>query len=587
MNYDDTDDEDEINLEIMRKYHKIIDEIFDTRVEDVARIDTKRVQVQEGLRDENKFIERDLNTQLIRLIENTYNLESKGNSVLFIRNLRRKREWIKASFKGKLAESVLHELDRTERHFGPQAAVAVLLNLYALTAAKEADKAYVVGFLKTPPHPDETRNAVNTLTNKKVADNIRQAIASLTSEELEWLVRYLAQVKAWEGSESVNEDIPFFDLEIKSMLYGGRGFRGLVSDFNDKEIEHRSTSNPAYLQLTRFPRFLMYLGRIRDKIAGYLKDEWVGYEEVIRNAKKIANNLKAEFGNAEIADGFLEKIQFKKGFFGKGKARRQFPAELLQYFNERLAEFSSRDYRRAKVIFPFIKEMERIFSLRIEQLRSGKQTDVKGLKDALWPIVNSERYSAENILEETKRARDRIKGKIERLRAEFEYLSGNCLDASRDFFYARWQTIDLGIRKQILFRLQNALAYAKRLMPYVKHARQIADADLEVTTAIPAYGISLLSNLANASQLAEGVSENARSIADIFTERSIQEKIKELNTYMEIVEREYKVLDQFMENNLKFLISQAGQETSVPTQSSLVSERREEDGRTTATRRTA
>ena len=140
-------DDDGIILENMERASKIFDRIFRERIDRVATIDAKRMNVKDSLSDENKFLANDPNTQLIQLVATTYNVECKGDSILFMRSLRAKREWIRQKYQGELTEFVLRELGRTEREFGSQESFSILIQLYALASRKEVDRDYVAGFI--------------------------------------------------------------------------------------------------------------------------------------------------------------------------------------------------------------------------------------------------------------------------------------------------------------------------------------------------------------------------------------------------------------------------------------------------------
>ena len=57
-------DDDGIILENMERASKIFDRIFRERIDRVATIDAKRMNVKDSLSDENKFLAKDPNAQL-------------------------------------------------------------------------------------------------------------------------------------------------------------------------------------------------------------------------------------------------------------------------------------------------------------------------------------------------------------------------------------------------------------------------------------------------------------------------------------------------------------------------------------------
>ena len=556
-------DDDDIIVENMERASRIFDRIFRERMDKVADVDAKRMQVKDGLSDENKFLAMNPNTQLIQLIIDTYNVECKNNLILFMRSLRAKRNGIRQRFNGELAEFVLRELERTEREFGPEGSFEILLNLY-LKITKNPDRNFVIGLLTTPPGSDKLRDSINRLKNAKVKSRIIKAIAGLANDELKYLIIDFNQIKGWENKESVQEDVPFFDGEINSMIDGGRGYKGIRTDLNDEALALRIRSNPFYLQINGYRRFLFYLVSIRNILIKNPNDPFEGFNEVWNKIEEHANRLKRFFGAtetvaSEIADYLLELK----------KSGRQFPQELLNKFNEWITNLSDRRYRQSYIVMPFIKAMEGIFSARIRELGAQEKSEVSDLKDALQPIIKSEKYSADNILEKSTRAKKRMRKRIESLRFEFEYLSDNYIDSLLEFIEAKTRIVHQDLRREILVRLINGQYFSRDVKKYVSSTTQVMGSDLETSVMNPIKGAALLFALDKASRVAEGVSHNLRSIGKLFSKKTIKKKIDELNQYMENCEKDSEVLIKFIEANLGFLLPVKGEQEN----------RRDENGR--------
>ena len=538
--------DDEVIIRNMGNISNIFDKIFGEKLSKIAQIDAKRIAVAKIISNDNLFLTRDPNAQLVLLVQNTYR-ESKGNSLLFLKSLRAKREWIK-KFEGELSEYLLSQLERTEKEFGNEESFRILIELY-LVVAGNADRDYVVGFIKTPPHQTELRNAVNRIKHLKIKKGIREIIAALTEEELTYLTRYLAEVASWHGREAITEDIEFFKRKANSFLYGqAEPYLGLLSYFKDEKLEQLK-SNPAHLQLDRYNLMLLYLRRLRNKISAYKTGDWTQFEEVYNNVKKIANTFIREFGNSEIGQELFEE---KKEF-------REYPERWLYDMDREIAEISSPQYRKAKVIVPFIAEIERIFNLRINELRNTAKPEIAHLKEALKPLIKLEKNSSDNILKETSNFRRKMRERIKNLRNEFDALSNIAIDALYDFVNTKDRIVNQDIRQQVLFRLQNAQAFVRKEKQYIQNSLQTIGPDLEVTSNDPIRNIALLFSFDKAFRATAGTGYNLRSIGAIFTQRSIFRKINELNRSIETADRGYSKLNSFITEILGFLVQPSSQ----------------------------
>ena len=537
-------DDDKIVVSNMRWATAILDQIFDRSIPVLHLIDARRIAISKVINNDNVFLAGGPNFVVIRLIGDTYR-ENKGNILLFLRNLRLKRKWIER-FKGELLDYTLNQLARTETEFGSQETFKILLYIYA-EIIKNTNKDNIVGFIKTPPHSAELRNALNSIRNPKIADNIRRTIFVLTNEESNYLIKYHEEISSWKSKESFTEDIPFFTHKTNSFLYGGdERYLGLLSYFRDGELEKKLKSNPAYLQLMKYYLQLLYLRRIRAKIQTYKTGNWDQFEEIYNNIKKIANTFVKEFGNKDIASElFEEKAEF-----------REYPERWLYDVDKKIAEISSVQYRRTKVVFPFIMEMEIIFNLRINELTSMAKPGINELKDAIKPLIKSEKNSAESILKEASKFRKSMKSRMKNLRKEFDALSNRCIDALSDFTKAK-ERFNQNITKKMLLLAENALINIRKERPYIQNSLETIGTDLEVTSIDPIRDIALLFDFSRASIQGVGASYNLRSIGRLFIDKNVLDQINELKRYVDRAETEYHELNLFIEKNLGFLVQQS------------------------------
>jgi len=540
---------DEAMVEAIKQVSDVLDQIFDKRIENVAKIDAKRLQAQEMLKDYN-FSAGNPNFRLVLLIQNIWRL-SNGNPILFMRNLRAQRRFIRG-YQGELAEAILKQSETTEREFGPEDRFNILISVDAVITQKGTDETYVTGFLKTPPHTSEIYQATEQIRNGKIKSRIRKAVDILTGQEVEYLTRYLAEVESWR-SEAINIDIRSCQAAANSFFFGREEpYLGLISRFNDESVEKFSNSNRAYLQLSRFDQQLEYLDGLLREIESNKNGDWSDFENFYRNAKKIAKKVIAKrFGNNELAVWMLQER----------KKMREFRQRWIQDMKEQIARLVAE--RRTKVILPFIHHMEIFFRSRIAELRAMEKPEVAELKEALEPLIRLERESAEDILAGVVDEKERVKKRIKRLRSQFEYLSNKCVDASRDFFYAKWETVDVGIRQRLHTRLKSAFEYINKMTPYIKNSRQIAESNLEDVSL--SDELKLLHNLSIASKGAESAGYYLSSTGEIFTDREMNIKIRELESRMEIVEKHYAKLDVFIKDEITFLLQPVSQ-VKVPKQ---------------------
>jgi len=555
------DEKEDKTLAAIRQVESILEKIFGERLSKIEASDKKRIAIAELLENDNNFKAKDPNLALIQFIRDTW--KSTNNFLLFLRSLRAKKTQMQI-FESELSASLLRELKRTEAEFGDERDFNALIDLY-IRVITFAEKDYVIGYLKTPPHPIELQNAINKIKNIKIANRVREIIDSLTNEEIDYLMKYHAEVNSWNDREAITEDIQFFTAKISSFLYGrGEKYRGLFTDFKDKKLEQIIKSNPAYLQLTRYNLMILYLRRkIRDKIATYTTGDWTQFEEVYNNLKKIADKFISLFGNADIpSELFNEKKEF-----------REYPERWLQDIDKKLAEISSVQYRKTNVIFPFIREMEKIFSSRIDELKNRLKPEIVLLKDALKPLVNLEKDSATNVFRAVAQYNKKLKKKIGNLKREFDVLANSCTDAMIEYMEAKSEIIDNIFMREVGVRWKNLNIYAKNESQHSDFVEKVIGDSPENLVMDISKMFKVLFSLEKAYRAGMKISDNLNMIFQFFTRNDTLKQVRRLSISLSSAEEVYANLEKFISQKLNFL-NDLGQSK----------ERRKQDGRTTTTR---
>ena len=529
-------------LVTIRQVEAVLEKVFGERLSKIEESDRRRIDIARSLEGENNFTAKDPSLALIRFIRDTWD-GTKHNFLLFLRSLRAKNAQVQI-FESELSANLLRELKRTETEFGSEDNFNKLVDLY-LNMITFPEKDYIVGYIKTPPHRAELQNAINAIKNKKIADRIRETIMSLINEELDYLTKYLNEINSWKNREVITEDIQFFTSKISSFLYGrGEQYPGLFTYFKDEKLEQMVKSNPAYLQLTRYNLQLLYLRRLREKIRTYQTGDWTQFEEIYNNVKRIADTFVREFGNTEIATQlFVEK-----------KEIREYPERWLRDIDDKTAEISSVQYRKTNVIYPFIKEMERIFNLRINELRSMVKPEVDELKDALKPLIKLERDSAGNIFKETTQYKKKLKARIRKLKQEFDVIENGCVDAMTDYMDAKSEIIDNFITREIGVRWKKINIYGKNESGHSNFVEKVIGDDPEGVVMDRRKLFAVLYSLEKAYQAGMGVSYSLRSIAEFFSRKDVLNQIKRLSDTLGVAEKAYGDMERFISLRLNFLI---------------------------------
>ena len=536
----------EVILNKLRQVESAFEELFGPRLTRIAEIDAKRIKIAGILSEEKIFYTNDPNLALVRLVSEI-NEGSNNNALTFLRNLRKRKAQI-IIFESELSTFVLKELDKTEKELGSEEQFDIFMQLYREIITNPS-RDYILGFIKTSQHMLQLLNALDSIRNTRIANRMREVIKALTDEELVFLIRYLAEINSWKTRESIREDVPFFQRQITSFLYGrGENYLGLLSHFKDEKLAERLKQNPAFLQLTRYNLMLLYLRKLREKISTYKSGDWTQFEEVYNNINKIANTFVMEFGNSEIAS---ELFQEKKEF-------REYPERWLMDVDRKLAELSSAEHRRSKVITPFIIETEKIFTQRATELSAMAKPEISELKDVVEDLIRkrieSERKTAGEITQELEKTRENSSSRLKKLRKRFEGLSNSCIDALHNFVSTKFEVIDKDIKAEYKKRLGNArafLRYERRLLQYI-HQRM--GKNLEIPSIDPLNFFALMFSLNKAKIAFSGAIQNVNSTAAIFINRSTLRKIRNLDNYLKIAENAYSRLDEFILLEFGFLV---------------------------------
>lgn len=514
-------------------------QVFGDRLSEIAKVDAKRIAISKFIVNE-EFLAKDPSLALVRFIRETWE-RTNHNFLFFLRALRARSAQIQ-TIESELSTRISAELKRTEKEFkfdnedNFNKYFNGLIDLY-INLITYPEKNYIVGFIKTPPHRAELQNAIDNIKNGKVAKSIRGIVIALTNEEIDYLTKYLNEVISWNDKEVITEDIQFFTAKINSFLYGGGDqYFGLFTYFKDEKLEQTLKLNPAYLQLIKYNLQLLYLRRLRDKISTYRSGDWKQFEEVYNNIKKIANIFTREFGNTEIASEL----------FAEKKEVREYPERWLSDIDNKIAQISSVQYRKTKVIIPFIKEMEKNFNLRIGELRGMTKPEIAHLKDALKPLIKLERNTAENVMKEINGFKKGLKKISEKLRKDFDEMSNRCIDALQKFTEEKVRLIHGEIIPEILESLKKAMTLTKDEGQFIQHILQTMGNSLESDATNPEDGIKLLFVLNKAHRATIGINHNLLSIGSFFTRKDILRKINQLNKDFENVEKAYQELDNFI-----------------------------------------
>lgn len=535
--------ENDIIISKLKRVDTILDKVFGDRLSKIAEIDAKRIRISKVINTDEKILSNSPDLQLIMLIQNTYK-EINGNPLLFLRSLRAKKEWIN-SLDSELANNLLYQLGRTEIEFGNKESFKILIDIYIILVKN--DKHYIIGFLKTPPHTAEFKNSLENIKNKKIANKIKNVILALTNEELDYMIKYNEEINSWENKEAITEDVQFFSAKINSFLYGrDENYLGISFYFKDGELEQTILKNHAYLQLTRYNLQLLYLKKIAKKIESYKTGDWSQFNDFYGNIKKIAGTFIREFGNENVAEWLL-----------KGKdGIREYPQRWFQEINQKILEVSSVQYRKVNVIVPFIKEMKRIFNLRIHELTNKISPEIDDLKEALKPLIKLEKDSASNIISEIAKYRNGIKKRLEKIKKDFDAISNRCIDSLYNFYKAKTDVIDVGVKPEIKKSLANAKAFNENEKQLLQYITKTAGNDLEATSTDPKRVINLLYGLDKANRAFMNTGYNLRSIVMMLTKEEILRKIDNLNRNLEITEKEFDNLNKFIMEKLIFLIEE-------------------------------
>ncbi len=537
-------------IEIGEHTVKELEDILKDRLTRIIRIDLKRIEIEKWINNDNLFL--DFNSKLKDFVLNTYK-ENKGNFLLFLRELRKKKPWIQNS-KGELSEFILKQLSRKQVEFGDERHFSVLINLYNIIAAARSgknandgknpiDMNYVISFIKTEQNRNTINDSINMIRNKKIAEQIRKAITDLIGEELDYLVRYSHEVHSWNSREVLREDLPFFSSKMKLFLYGQNyEYKGILSYFKDERLKKILASNAVFLQFIRYNQQLAYLEDLRNKIStSYQSGDWTQFYGFYNNIeKKTADILLNRFGNPELASEFLKDKPIL----------HEDPNEWMKFFDKKLFDLRSDNYRH-KIIAQLVRELEVVFNLRIRELTSMQKPGFSELFNSLAPLVKLEKNAATNILGVLKGSGKKTREKIQQLRYEFETLSDNCIDELYSFMMLKRRIID-----------NNSLPDVHELLNYAygKSNNELKLYKLAKSSSI----VKKLFAFRRLSRITAEIGANERKIIEMVARKDFLSSIKMLSDKMHNVETAYAELINFIKNKLGlFGISIVKQEKEV------------------------
>jgi len=530
----DKEEKVRIIAEVEKTLQKM-DDIFDNRLVLISNMDKKRIEIEDAL-IKNKYVLQDSNSKLMRFIARVYN-ENKGDFLLFLRSLRTKMPWIQ-SFRNESSDTILKQLGRTQVEFGDEKHFSILIDLYNLIIKaklkgekeKPVDTGFLIGFIKTEANRNAIDAAIGEIRNRKVEEQIRKAIHNLTNEELGYLLRYTSEVQSWNSKEAIKEEIQFF---ISRTLLFLNGQKGLVSYFKDERLEKMMRTNAIFLQLMNYNRQILYLEQLRAKIFSYQTGEWNQFEEVYKNIEKIAMVLINKFGNTGLAS-YLVKEK---------KTIGEYPERWFLDLTQKINEMRSPEYRR-RIIVQFAREIEKIFILRMEELRKSQEPQISDLLNALNPLIKLEKNAAGKILDEIMDIKKKNESRLKELRNEFEILSDKCSDGLYSFIVEKNRLIDKDITDRIRNLLNNALSNSRKEQKILDFAAKTSGSNLTFSS------VWLLVAFDKLAKATEAISKNEQELLVMFTREDVINKIEQLSAKMRDVEMAYNILNNFITSRL-------------------------------------
>lgn len=236
----------------------------------------------------------------------------------------------------------------------------------------------VIGYIKT--NYDEVMRKINTIKDKKTADELRRIIILLSNREVDELSRCINDVRSWPyratyGIKLFIERATLYLIGGNSK-YDGETFLGFHLHFKDLGLSNELYKTPEVRRLLTYQKEIGFFNSMSSAIRESVRTQgkWEGFYAFYNNLDKGENyirKVREGYGNENFAK-LLEEF----------KARKH---ELPEGWAQELAELSETLVNRAYqlVIEPAANAFIRIFEEKIKKIEEGKASALNNLKKLL------------------------------------------------------------------------------------------------------------------------------------------------------------------------------------------------------------
>lgn len=286
--------------------------------------------------------------------------------------------------------------------------------------------------------------------DEEAVDEFKRTLFMVTGEEVYYLNRDLRETRQWPLAART-QGIGYFIRRLNIYLKDNfPGYKGLASDFKDKEIAKKVRENKAVRRLFNYEEEERFFDNVMRYIAGYdvrkedktihipgvvdslrweadfvdvddkVIHKWSyykkgGFHDNLKKGRKFIKLVREKYGNKEFAD-FLEYLE--------KKYREQPSAEVETRIIELDRLLKSAKYQIRNVILPAAEQLEEIFSKRIGELEKerGKALDKlkKFIDNRLKEIRKSPETAVNRLMRKVKNKESKIKLHWGNIRREFD-----------------------------------------------------------------------------------------------------------------------------------------------------------------------
>lgn len=344
----------------------------------IQKKDMYRENADRILHNKEELRKHDKRWLALGIIYQTYN-ELKNDPHLFINRLKTRIREIE-SYDKKLAEYIM-KIGVDNREIAVLNELAVRLKAIPEEQAIFFIRKYYRYYLRE----------FNKFNDKKAVDELKRALFLITGEEIYYLNRYLEEVRQWPLLART-EGIGYFTKRLNVYLKNNfGGYKGLASDFRDREITNMVLGNKAVRRLFNYEEEERFFDNVMDYIIKVRRSRnWIadfvdldgkkirmsyyekgGFHDNLKGHRNFIKTVKEDFSNKEFAD-FLEYLE---------KKYRELPSEEVQL---RITELDrllkSAEYQIRNVILPATEGLITIFNKRIYELERKRGEGLGGLK---------------------------------------------------------------------------------------------------------------------------------------------------------------------------------------------------------------